>query len=78
MEEDYKFEQLWKDLNEGYQIYYTYMDFRYLLSKLKSNCYSKELIKDNEKKHSIPKTQIVTLKTVKEIFPFMGNIEYKA
>ena len=31
---DYTFERLWKELNEGFQIYYTYMDKRYLLSKL--------------------------------------------
>ena len=42
---DYKFEQLWKDLNDGYQIYYTYMGTRYLLSKLTKNCYSKEIVK---------------------------------
>lgn len=42
--EDYSFEQLWKDLNNGYQIYYTYLDTRYLLSKLTKNCYSKEIV----------------------------------
>ena len=76
MEGEYIFEQLWKDLNEGYQIYYTYMDKRYLLSKLKSNCYSRELIEENSKGPH-PKTQMVTLKTLMELFPFMENIEYK-
>ena len=46
---NYTFEQLWKDLNTGYQIYYTYMDTRYLLSKLKQNYYSKEIVKHNRK-----------------------------
>ena len=41
MSEEYTFEQLWKELNEGYQIYYTYMDKRYILSKLDKNCYSR-------------------------------------
>ncbi len=76
MEGEYIFEQLWKELNEGYQIYFTYMDKRYLLSKLKNNCYSKELIENNPKGPH-PKTQMVTLKTVMEMFPFMENIEYK-
>ena len=31
--EDYTFERLWKELNEGFQIYYTYMGKRYILAK---------------------------------------------
>ena len=73
---DYKFEQLWKDLDTGYQIYFTYMDVRYLLVKLKKNCYSKEVIQSKDKSPH-PKMQIVTLKTVSELFPYMENIEYK-
>lgn len=76
MEENYSFEQLWKELDMGYQIYYTYMDIRYLLSKLKKNCYCKQIVKC-ESKSPHPKTQIITLKTVKELFPYMENIEYK-
>ena len=76
MAEEYTFERLWKELNEGYQIYYTYMDKRYILSKLDKNCYSRELVNKNEKvKHS--KQQIVNLKAVKELFDFMEDIEYK-
>lgn len=73
---DYTFEHLWKDLNNGYQIYFTYMDVRYLLSKLKKNCYSKEIVQEKAKSPH-PKVQIVTLKTVSELFPYMENIEYK-
>lgn len=73
---EYSFEQLWKDLNTGYQIYYTYMETKYLLTKLKNNCYSKEIVQVKEKSPH-PKVQIVTLKTVKELFPYMENIEYK-
>lgn len=73
---DYSFEQLYKDLSAGYQIYYTYMGTRYLLSKLKQNCYSREIVKfDGKGPH--PKTQIITLKTVMELHPFMEDIEYK-
>lgn len=70
------FERLWKELNEGYQIYYTYMNKRYMLSKLDKNCYSRELINKNDKSPH-PKNQIVTLKTIKELFDFMEDIEYK-
>ncbi len=73
---DYSFEQLFKDLRDGYQIYYTYMDTRYLLSKLNKNCYSREIVNFNGKGPH-PKTQIITLKTVKELHPFMEDIEYK-
>ena len=73
---EYTFEQLWKDLNNGYQIYYTYIGTRYLLTKLKQNCYSRELVNFNGKGPH-PKSQIITLKSVREIYPFMENIEYK-
>lgn len=73
---DYSFEQLWKDLRDGYQVYYTYMGTRYLLSKLNKNCYSREIVNFNGKGPH-PKTQIITLKTVKELHPFMEDIEYK-
>ena len=76
MNKDYSFEQLWKDLNNGYQIYYTYMGTRYLLSKLNKNCYSREMVKFTGKGPH-PKTQIITLKSVMEIHPFMEEIEYK-
>ena len=74
--EEYTFERLWKELKEGYQIYYTYMGKSYHLSKLDKNCYSRELVDKNEKGPH-PKQQIVTLKAVKELFDFMENIEYK-
>ena len=49
---NYSFEQLWKDLNDGYQIYYTYLGTRYLLTKLDKNCYSKEIVKFERKRSS--------------------------
>ena len=72
---DYTFERLWKELNEGFQIYYTYMGKRYMLAKLEKNCYSRQLVSDDKGPH--PKSQIVTLKAVKELFEFMEDIEYK-
>lgn len=74
--EDYTIERLWKELNEGYQIYYTYMKRRYLLSKLAKNCYSREIV-NIEEKGPHPKKQIITLKSVVELFPFMEDIEYR-
>ena len=32
--EDYSFEQFWMDLRDGYQIYFDYMDVRYLIYKM--------------------------------------------
>lgn len=76
MDDSYTFERLWKELNEGYQIYYTYMKRRYVLTKLTNNCYSKKIVNE-EDKGPHPKEQIVTLKSVKELFPFMECIEYR-
>ncbi len=73
---DYSFEQMWKDLRDGYQVFYTYMGTRYLLSKINKNCYSREVVNFNGKGPH-PKTQIITLKYLKELYPFMEDIEYK-
>ena len=42
--ENYSFEQFWKDLDDGFQVYFDYMEMRYLIYKMKKNCYKKELI----------------------------------
>ena len=76
MDGKYTFKQFDKNLDDGYQIYYTYMGTRYLLSKLNKNCYSREMVKFTGKGPH-PKTQIITLKSVMEIHPFMEEIEYK-
>ena len=65
MEEKYTFEMMWEDLNNGYQIFYTYVRNRYLLFKTAPNCYTQ------------PKMSMLTLKRVKEMFPDMEDIEYK-
>lgn len=74
--EDYTFEKMWVDLNNGYQIYYTYVRNRYVLFKTARNCYTQKLITNNPKCPQ-PKMSVLTLKRVKEIFPHMENIEYK-
>ncbi len=75
--ENYSFEQFWKDLDDGYQIYFDYMDMRYLIYKMKANCYKKELISSKEKCPQ-QKNEIITLKSVKDLFEFMENFEYRS
>jgi len=75
MEENYTFEKFWEDLDNGFQITYMYMDCKYLIYKLEKNCYKNELLVASEKcPHQ--KNAIYTLKRVKEIFPFMEEMEY--
>ncbi len=76
MEKEYTFEMMWEDLNNGYQIYYTYVRNRYLLFKTAKNCYTQKLL-SHTSKNPQPKMSMLTLKRVKEIFPFMEDIEYK-
>ena len=73
---EYTFEMMWEDLKNGYEIYYTYVNNRYLLFKTAKNCYTQKLLSD-DKKNPQPKTTMLTLKRVKEMYPFMENIEYK-
>ena len=74
--EEYTFEQFWEDLNNGFQIYFTYMKKRYLLYKTAKNCYTQELVEHDEKTPH-PKFTVITLKKVKELFPYIEDIEYK-
>lgn len=74
--DDYTFEKMWVDLNNGYVIYYTYVKNRYVLFKTAKNCYTQKLLSQNDKNPQ-PKMSVLTLKRVKEIFPYMENIEYK-
>ena len=76
MEEKYTFEMMWEDLNNGYQIYYTYVRNRYLLFRTAKNCYTQKLLSDNSKNPQ-PKSTVLTLKRVMEMFPYMEDIEYK-
>ena len=76
--ENYTFEKMWLDLKNGYQIHYTYVGNRYLLFKTAENCYTQKLISSsNDKKCAQPRMLMLTLKRVKEMFPYMEDIEYK-
>ena len=74
--EDYTFEKMWMDLRDGYQIYYTYVKNRYLLFRTAKNCYTQKLISKNDK-NPHPRSTMLTLKRVKEMYSFMEDIEYR-
>lgn len=74
--EKYTFEDMWLDLKNGYQIYYTYVRNRYVLFRTAKNCYTQKLLSDDPKNPQ-PKMTMLTLKRVQEMFPHMEDIEYK-
>lgn len=74
--EYYTFEKFKRDLDNGYQMYYTYVRNRYLLFKSKEDCYTQKLLTDDEKNPQ-PRMSMLTHKRIKEMFPFMEDIEYK-
>ena len=73
----YTFEQFKKELDEGYQMYFKYVNNRYLVFKTTENCYTQELISVHDKNPQ-PRMAMITFKRLKEMFPFMEEIEYKA
>ena len=74
--ENYTFERFEEELDNGYQIFFTYVRNRYLLFKTAENCYTQKLISYDEKNPQ-PRQIVITRKRVKEMFPFMESIEYK-
>ena len=48
--EKYTFEEFEKILDDGYQVYFTYLKNRYLLFKTNENCYTQKLIAVRTKK----------------------------
>ncbi len=76
MDENYTFEKFYKNLEDGYQIYFNYVRNRYLLFKTSENCYTQKLLTEHEKNPQ-PRQSIITLKRIKELFQYMEDIEYK-
>lgn len=76
MEEKYTFERFDKELDKGFQVYFTYVNNRYLVFKTADNCYTQKLISVHDKNPQ-PRMAMITKKRLKEIFPFMEKIEYK-
>lgn len=76
MEGKYTLMQFSNDLNNGYKILFDYVRNRYVLYKVNDNCYMQELI-EQKSKNPVPAKSMITYKAVKEMFPFMTDIEYK-
>ena len=76
MDGRYTFKEFKQNLDDGYQIYYTYVRNRYLLYKTAENCYTQKLLTEDEKNPQ-PRHSMLTLKRVKEMFPHLEAIEYK-
>lgn len=76
MEGKYSFEKMEEELDNGYQIYFNYVRNRYQLFKTSENCYSQILLTENIK-NPLPRLNVITHKRLKEIYPFMEDIEYK-
>lgn len=70
------FEEFEKILDDGYQVYFTYLTNRYLFFKSSENCYTLKVIVVGQK-NPPAKQQMVTKKYIMEIFPFLEDIEYK-
>lgn len=76
MEGKYDFEKLNNELENGFQIYFTFNNNRYLVFKTTENCYTQKLISVHDKNPQ-PRMQMITFKRLKELFPYMEEIEYK-
>ncbi len=72
----YDFNQLEKELDKGFQVYCTYVRNRYLIFKTTENCYTQKLLADDPKNPQ-PRMAMITKKRLKEIFPYLEDIEYK-
>ena len=76
MDANYKFTNFDKDLENGYQIYLTFVNNRYLIYKTSENCYTQELI-DYDEKNPQPRISMITYKRLKELFKYGTDLEYK-
>ena len=76
MDGKYTFEKFEEELEQGYELYYTYVRNRYVLFKTSDNCYTQKLLTIHEKNpHTI--MEMLTKKRIFEMFHFMDRIEYK-
>ena len=76
MDGKYTFKRMNEELDNGYTIFFTYVRNRYQLFKTSENSYTQQLLTENPK-NPLPRLSIITHKRVKEMFPFMEDIEYK-
>ena len=76
MDSSYKFDDFDKDLDNGYKIYLTFVNNRYLVYKTTDNCYTQELMEYDEKNPQ-PRVSMITYKRLKELFKYSTDLEYK-
>lgn len=76
MDKSYNFEQFSRDLDNGYKILYDYVRNRYVVYKVNDNCYMSELI-EQKSRNSVPARAMITYKAVRQMFPYMKDLEYK-
>ena len=76
MEGKYSFKQMEKELDNGYQIYFDYVRNRYVLYKVNENCYMQELI-EQKTTNPVAAKNMITFKAIKEMFPFITDVEYQ-
>ena len=76
MDGKYTFKEFNQNLDDGYQIFFTYVRTRYLLFKTAENCYTQKLLSEDPKNPQ-PRMAMVTMRRIKEMFPHMEEIEYK-
>lgn len=76
MDGKYTFKEFNQNLDDGYQIFFTYVRNRYLLFKTAENCYTQKLLSEDPKNPQ-PRMAMITFRRVKEMFPHMTEIEYK-
>ena len=77
MEGKYTFKQFSEDLDNGYKVLFDYVRNRYMVYKVNENCYMSELV-EQKTTNPVPARSMITFKAVKEMFPFMTEIEYKS
>ena len=73
MEGKYSFNRFSKDLDDGYKILFNYVRNRYVVYKVKDNCYMQELV-EQMSRNPVPEKAMIT---IKQMFPYMEDIEYK-
>ena len=76
MDGKYTFKEFNQNLDDGYQIFFTYVRNRYLLFKTAENCYTQKLLSEDPKNPQ-PRMAMVTMRRIKEMFPHMEEVEYK-
>ena len=76
MIENYSFKKFSKDLDDGYKILFDYVRNRFVVYKVDENCYMQELV-EQKSRNPVPEKSMITYKAVKEMFPYITDIEYR-